>query len=82
MSIKLVTLDGNLPVGPQLKPLRKLLRITERVMCERMGIPFNMYLSHWENLTGSAKNSGGIEKMSMVVGYCRALGAKKIEITL
>lgn len=78
--LSVVKIDMTKPVGMQLRALRKLLNLSERKMCELMDEPFNCYLSHWEKRTGPAKNVH--EKIHFVAKYCRALGAKKIEITL
>lgn len=78
--LSVVKLDASKPFGEQLRALRLLMGLSERAMCERMDIPNNCYLAHWEKRTGPAKNVQ--EKVEFVADYCRALGAKKIEITL
>ena len=72
-------IDGSLPYGPQVKPLRLYLGLTLREVVERGGHAAIENLSHWENCSGPYRAGGG-SSTETLYAYLRALGVGRVEI--
>lgn len=80
VTVTVARLDGLMPYGPQVKPLRVYLGLSLRRVCEIAGFSDIGNLAHWENASGPYKSGGGTST-EVLYPYLRALGVGSVEIT-